>query len=93
MKIVKATLCVILLVVSNIIPFFGPLLMLAIILGVYGHDAKKEMKRMMEEDDPSRLIEFKVRYRRMKYIYLNEEMRIKCEETIDRWERMRLANA
>lgn len=93
MKIVKATFCIILLVASNIIPFLGPLLMLAIILGVYGHNEKKEMKRMMEEDDPSRLIEFKVRYRRMKYIYLNEEMRIKCEETIGRWERMRLANA
>ena len=93
MKIVKVAFCIILLVVSNIIPFLGPLLMLAIIMAVYGHSAKKEMLRMMEDDDPSRLIEFKVRSRRMKYIHLNEEMRIKCEETIDRWKRMKLANA
>lgn len=87
MKYLKIGFSIFLLMISNIIPIVGPLFVGAIILGVYGRNTRKTLQKMIDEDDPENLIRFKVIYRRAQRIHLNDEMKIKCEQTIDRWER------
>lgn len=87
MKYLKVGFSIFLLMISNIIPIVGPLFVGAIILGVYSRNTRKTLQKMIDEDDPENLIRFKVIYRRAQKIYLNDEMKIKCEQAIDRWER------